>query len=217
MMKISGALLSLAVVAAAGQTAQLPTDKPVQMVTPVFHQLVLFSLPPTFQLAAPEQVNATMYLHEIPLRGETVEHWTQLVTITGFNGMAANPNAAPDRLAGKLAGGFRKSCPQTFGYKILPPGTLPIAGSYAVLAGCGSVADLGGRPGAMHSETALILAIKGSQDVYTVQWAERTAAVSGPPVFYVAKWMRRLQTMEPIKVCTRVPGEKAPYPSCLKQ
>ncbi len=75
---------------------------------------------------------------------------------------------------------------------------------------CGTAGD-GSKS---HSEAALIVAIKGEQDYYTIQWAERGAAQATPLTFDVQHWLGRLRQLMPIFLCARIPGDKAPYPSC---
>jgi hypothetical protein len=82
--------------------------------------------------------------------------------------------------------------------------------AFVGVAGCGKV----GRGAHVGSEAALIVVIKGSTDIYTVQWAERGPA-SGKPDVEHARWNDRLTRLAPIKLCPIVPGEQAPYPSCL--
>ena len=61
----------------------------------------------------------------------------------------------------------------------------------------------------------LIIAIKGERDYYTIQWAERSGASTTPIQFDEKKWMERLKRLTPVKLCPIVPGETAPYPSCV--
>jgi hypothetical protein len=82
--------------------------------------------------------------------------------------------------------------------------------AFVSVVGCGKVGDSAD----VRSETALIVAIKGSADIYTVQWAERGAPSPKADVENV-KWQERLRQLGPLHVCAIVPGEKAPYPSCL--
>jgi len=78
--------------------------------------------------------------------------------------------------------------------------------------GCGSV-DSGP---ARHSETALLIAIKGTSDYYTIQWAERGQATDKPPIDD-EKWSARLRELRPVDLCPIVAGEAAPYPSCVNK
>jgi hypothetical protein len=57
--------------------------------------------------------------------------------------------------------------------------------------------------------------VKGAADAYTVQWAERAAASDA--AIDEAVWRGRLHELMPIRLCAIVPGEAAPYPSCLAQ
>ena len=81
----------------------------------------------------------------------------------------------------------------------------------AAVASCGEVNSSG------HSETALIVAVQGAADAYTIQWAERTMPAAASPAIDEAKWRERLHQLMPIRLCAIVPGEAAPYPSCLQQ
>ena len=83
------------------------------------------------------------------------------------------------------------------------------AATFAVVVGCGKIGETAKR-----SETTLIIAIKGSADLYTVQWAERGAVAEKADVNN-AKWLERLQKLAPLRVCPIVPGEAPPYPSCV--
>ena len=71
--------------------------------------------------------------------------------------------------------------------------------------------------GGAHSESALLVAIKGTADSYTIQWAERGPASARPMTFDDAMWKERFNKLGPIKLCPIKPGEAAPYPSCVDQ
>lgn len=178
-------------------------------ISPIFSQLVAFSMPQTFVVIG-ENTKDVSYIREAVLKGETADHWTQMITVTGAKGMVANPKVSPQLFAASIAGGFKTACPDTFSVKGLGPIKFGEQDGFAALASCGSVVSAPDK----HSETALIIAIKGSADYYTLQWAERTPA-SGKPVIDEAKWLERLRLLQPIHICPIVPGEAAPYPSCV--
>ena len=92
-----------------------PKGGPISMtaISPIFGELVAFSLPANFRTVH-ENSNANNYIREAVLAGETVQRWTQMITVTGHKGMAANPAAMPQRFANLIAGGFNKACPETF-------------------------------------------------------------------------------------------------------
>lgn len=104
------------------------------------------------------------------------------------------------------------ACPDTFVAKGLGPAKFGDQDGYFALASCGSVEAAPDK----HSETAIIVVVKGSVDYYTLQWAERTPS-SGKPVIDEAKWLERLHQLQPIRLCPIVPGEAAPYPSCVSK
>lgn len=180
-------------------------------ISPIFGQLVRFSFPRAFVVIG-ENTNGPSYIREAVQKGETVNHWTQMITVTGAKGAAANPNVSPESVAAGIAGGFKSACPDTFAAKGVGPAKFGDQDGYIALASCGSVVTAPDK----HSETALIVAIKGSADYYTLQWAERTPAF-GKPVLDEAKWLDRLQQLQPIRLCPIVFGEAAPYPSCVNR
>jgi hypothetical protein len=180
------------------------------VISPVFGQLVRFSMPANFA-AVSESTKDTFYIREAVLKGETVKQWSQMITITGARGQAEAANFSPQGLAGVIAGGFKRACPESFVAKGLGATKFGDHEAYAAVAGCGRVGADG------HSETALIIAVKGSSDAYTIQWAERAAQASSGRDIDEAKWQGRLRELMPIRLCAIVPGEAAPYPSCLQQ
>ena len=180
------------------------------VISPVFGQLVRFSMPANFA-AVSESTRDTFYIREAVLKGETVKQWSQMITITGAKGQAEADTFSPQGLAGVIAGGFKRACPDSFVAQGLGATKFGAHEAYAAVAGCGKVGADG------HSETALIIAVKGSSDAYTIQWAERTAQASSARDIDEAKWQERLRELMPIRLCAIVPGEAAPYPSCLRQ
>lgn len=59
--------------------------------------------------------------------------------------------------------------------------------------------------------------VKGTQDYYSIQWAERGPAQAIRVVFDEQHWLARLKELMPVVLCDRVTGEKAPYPSCVSR
>jgi hypothetical protein len=209
----SAALVLLLPWLAAGPTSaqQAKGTAAFTAISPIFGQLLAFSQPSNF-VPGSEKANAANYIRESIPRGETINRWTQMITVTGAKGAAANSAISPALFAGYIADGFRKACPETFSAVSL--GETEIAGhkGFAAVAGCGIV-DTGGSK---RSETALIIAIRGESDYYTIQWAEREQASRQPPTIDKTVWMKRLRQLGPIRLCPIVPGEKAPYPSCAR-
>ena len=183
----------------------------LKVISPIFGQLVTFSMPSAFVVVG-ENTNGPSYIREAVLKGETASRWTQMITVTGAKGLVANPKVSPETFAASIAGGFKAACPDTFAVKGVGPAKFGDHDGYVALASCGSVVSAPDK----HSETALVVAVKGSADYYTLQWAERTPS-SGKPVIDEAKWLERLHQLQPIRLCPIVPNEAAPYPSCVNK
>ncbi len=185
---------------------------PLTTVSPIFGELVAFRMPGNFKIVT-EEVKGAFYIREAVLKNETAFHWSQMITVTGAKGLAGNPNLNPRKMAEQIVTGFKPACPTTFSEQSL--GALTISGhdGYATLASCGTVQN----GGYTHSEAALLIFIKGAQDYYTLQWAERGAATEASADLSDARWQDRLKTLNPILICKRVAGEPPPYPSCIQQ
>lgn len=181
-------------------------------ISPIFGQLVAFTQPPGF-VPAFEQPTADRYIREVVLKDETAEDWTQMITVTGAKGLAADPEATPKSFASRIVGGFERACPDTFAATVLSETDIGDHDAFAAVASCGTVGSGGGA----HSETALIVAIKGASDYYTIQWAERAEASADALTIDAETWKDRLDELSPIRLCAIVPGERAPYPSCVDQ
>ncbi|GAA6143241.1 hypothetical protein NBRC116584_30590 [Hydrogenophaga sp. 5NK40-0174] len=212
-------LLALALVPAVlsavnpvGATSATPAAKAQKMATmvmPIYHQLVAFRAPLTFQVVHSND-NGQSFIQEAIPRGESLDNWSQMITVTGAKGMATQPRATPRLLAEMIAGGYQKACPSTFRATKVNEGKLTGGDAFTVLVGCGEVRS-GAKP---VSEVALITTIKGEQDMYTVQWSQRGPTTTADKLFEQANWLQRLSALMPIKVCQRIPNEPAPYPSC---
>jgi len=182
----------------------------VKTISPIFGQLVMFSLPKGFTTIF-EDAKSNNYIRESVLSGESTKKWSEMITITGVKGLASNPNVTPQAFANGTAGGFKKACPTSFNGTALGAFKLGSFDASAAVISCG-VASANGDP---YSESTLLIVIKGESDYYTIQWAERSEASLTPIMFDQAKWMARLKKLAPIKLCPIVPGESAPYPSCV--
>lgn len=203
------ALLTSAVLAQQTVTAGVA----VVEIAPIFHQLVAFNAPANLTRVS-EHTTDKFYIREAVAQKETVDQWTQMLTVTGARGLAHISGMTPMRMSQSMAAGYKKSCPDTFAVRGV--GNMTISGqpAYLLFVGCGSVEDAQGAPGALHSEAAMIVVIAGDEDYYTIQLAERGAPTK-TLVFDDAVWKPRYQALQPIHICPIVTGEKAPYPSCV--
>src|SRR6185312_13467211 len=183
---------------------------PTTMTAPILGQIVSFSLPAGFTLQK-EDSNGTQYFRGAFLKGETADTWSQMITITGAKNADIDPTKSAQFIAANIAGDIRKHCPDTFSVKPMGPTKIDGQDAFVAVASCGKV-----QTGASeHSETALMITIKSAQAIYTIQWAERTPSNAENLTIDENKWKGRLEKLVPIHVCPIVPGEKAPYPSCV--
>lgn len=192
-------------------TAQAQAPQLFRVISPIFGQLVSFAMPSHFS-AVFENTKGGHYIREAVLKGETPERWTQMITVTGEKGVTLTPGASPEKFAGSIAGGFKSACPDSFAARSLGAMTFGRFEGFVAVIGCGRV-DSGPT---RHSETALLVTLKGTTDYYTIQWAERGAESDEPPV-NDERWQTRLRALSPIELCPIAAGEAAPYPSCVSK
>ena len=110
---------------ASAASAQAQAPAAFTAISPVFGQLVAFSMPSGFVVVS-ENANGLNYIREAVLRGETVDRWTQMITVTGVKGLAGNPKVSPESFAGSIAGGFKAACPDSFTAKGFCPGVASV-------------------------------------------------------------------------------------------
>jgi hypothetical protein len=108
------------------------------MISPIFSQLVMLSFPKGFKTVF-EHTNGKQYTREAVLEGETVDQWTQMITVTGAKGLAANRNLTAQSFVERIASGFKGACPDTYSAEAV--GAMKFSGrdAFVILAGCGSI------------------------------------------------------------------------------
>lgn len=178
-------------------------------ISPIYSQLLRFSLPRGF-VTRFEQTNGDSYLREAVPAAETVENWTQMLTVTGARNLALRP-LTPKQFAEGMAGGFQRKCPESFSARSIGDGKIGGFEAMVIVASCGTSPTTHGTT----SETAMLVVIRGQQDFYTIQWAERSARSASPMQIDAKKWDERLHQLTPIKLCPIVRDERPPYASCL--
>jgi hypothetical protein len=211
--RLAKRLFALSTIALLGGSLSLAqTTAAPRLATPVFSQLVMFSLPPEFKSAKAtyEKNSGSFYLREQVPEGESLARWSRMIILSGTRGLAANPEATPQRLLARMTLDFQRNCPDTFSTNA--PGEQKIDGydAYEVIVSCGRVQS----DKQVYGVSAVMLTVKGAHDFYTLQWTERGRDSAQAPTIDNAYWARQLARLTPIRLCPIVPGESAPYPSC---
>jgi len=179
----------------------------VTMVAPIFSQIVAAPLPAGFQLVF-EKANPATYILEAVPTGQTVEAWTEMLTLTGAQDKAGAAGVAMG-YANLLADGYRAACPDHFVAEALEPPPVPGATElFAAFLGCTAI------PGTQ-AEAMVVLVMAGRRDIYTLQWAARADTTAGPVPYDLNDWTPRLARLAArARICDVVAGEAPPYPSC---
>lgn len=209
------AFIAVTLLALSPSLAGAADPRPARMVIPVYSELVTLSAPQGFSSKF-ENAQGPHYIHELVPNGETVESWTEMVTISGYQGLSSKADLTPQIFTGGIAAGFQRACPNTFAATNVGITKVDGHDAFGAVISCGSIGSIEGD-GKLHSESALIIVIKGTADYYTVQWADRGPASATAIGFDAPKWSDRARQLAPIGFCPVVPGEKAPYPSCTNR
>ena len=193
--------LSVFVMAGLLATALPANAQEVTATARVYDRIAAFALPEGF-VGAYENEGGGSYLLEFVPQGESVEGWSEMITLSGAKGLAVQMPAPLD-VAAAIGAGFRESCPES--YRGSDEGVQQVAGgdaAHLVLFSCGAAGA--------ETESALILVVISGEDVFTLQWAERGAAVPPDPDI----WLPRFDTVLSLRLCPVIEGEEPPYPSC---
>jgi hypothetical protein len=179
-------------------------------IAPVFSQLVTMPIPVGFQSIF-EDASTTNYIHEAVPLGETVNDWSQMITLlAGADLVTGQPADDAVAMAEGFAGNYSSACPATMSAVALD--APPVPGAVATFAGYISCGDTGGG----QSESMVFVVMVGAQDVYALQWAARGPASAAPLGYDPGTWTPRLQELvATARLCDPVAGEAPPYPSCL--
>ena len=212
-MRFALAAAGLFLLGSALAAAESTAEPQMRAQSPVFHQLVVFTLPPEFKStkATSERTNGAFYLREQVPEGETLGRWSRMISLSGTRDLASNPNATPQAMLARMTSGFERNCPDTFSSAAPGPQTVDGYTAYEVIVSCGHVQS--GKDA--YSESAIMLTIKGSADYSTLQWVERGRDSAHPLTVDVAYWTRQFARLSPIRLCPLVPGEASPSPSCV--
>lgn len=209
----SGTLLG-PVVAAALLAGAMPVlaQQATRATAPVYGHVVVFAMPAGFEPAYEDEQNGRYILELVP-QGESVQDWSQMVTLTGAQGlqaaMAMEPKALVDWGLDEIAAGYQGACANPIIAEVFndapPPGSAD--GALAHL-GCPMVTATG------QSEQMMFWVTVAGDDLYTLQWAERGPGVETME-FDPPRWFDRFDLMKQMALCLPQAGEAAPYPSCL--
>ena len=104
-LKFVTAVTACCLAASAPAFAQMPKmdlPLPVTAISPIFSQLVRFTMPSNFTVVF-ENTNGPSYIREAVPKGETTEQWTQMITVSGARD-AATKQFTPQGWAERMAG-----------------------------------------------------------------------------------------------------------------
>lgn len=198
--RVIGAAASIALLA--GAVAAQDTTATAQ----VYSRITAFAVPLGFVGVYEHEENGS-YLLELVPEGQTVEDWSEMITLSGAEGIAAQMPVPLD-MAYAIGAGYQESCPDTYSGSDEGKQNIPGAeAAHLVMFSCG---DGGG-----YSESAMILVAVSGEDIFTLQWAERAAMVPGQMQHNPEVWLPRMASLLSLRLCPVVAGEEPPYPSCL--
>lgn len=190
----------------------LKNAKSYTNVSPVYGQIVAFSMPSNFKSAF-EKTNGPNYIREAVPSGESAKSWTQMITLTAVKGLSSNMNVTPQKFVESFAGGYKRACPESFSAKAISQAKIDGNDAFTAVVSCGTSPTSSGHT----SEAMIIAAVKGMEDYYTLQWAIQGTASSTALEIDSNAWIDRFKLLMPFKLCKIVTGETMPFPSCVER
>lgn len=182
--------------------------RPISVVIPIFSQVLKIPLPAVF-MPVSEKTEGPFYIWKAVLPGESLQKRSQMLGVMGAKGMT---NVLPEMAAQPVVDAYRQKCPDTFSSKPMGIDKIDKSNAYGILFGCGTASTLGNP----YSQTQLLIAIQGERDHFLIQWTELGQA-SKTPIEFDASWAERFKSLMQVRLCPRIPGEPAPYASCLQR
>jgi hypothetical protein len=182
----------------------IPTNvKSVTTSTPIFSQVVVFGLPSGWK-PAHENATETNYIMEFIPKDQTLQVWSDMITVQGFRNLAQNPKATPVAFLSVLAGRVKQTCGEQFVVHSLGDRKIDSFDAHAAIMGCASMQAPAFGAKAGQGEIAFYIAIKGTNDLYLVHRAMRGNAFdkNNPPMA-PANAEGILRSLQPIKICER--------------
>jgi hypothetical protein len=153
---------------------------------------LLVAMPPGYKTDFHTERN-NMVMSEMVPSNETVDHWTEMVTVQIFHGLKAEP----EKFRTLLQERWSAACPGASGAEV----TSTVENGYPVLVW---LLDCPKNPGTGKPELTWFKAIAGNDSFYLVQKAFKF----DPTKEQVGTWMHYLKTVE---VCdTRIPARACP-------
>lgn len=180
---------------------------------PIYSQAVMVAIPKGWK-AAHEEARGPNYIFEAIPDGESLEAWTEMLTVQGFKGLARNPQATPEALTKSLARMVVNSCGRNTTFESLGHTTVDTFDAYAAIIGCAALPQSvsGAREG--QGEIAYYLVVKGREDLYLIHRAIRGPAfdTNAPPIS--SDNAGRIEaSLQPVKLCDR----DEPKPACWER
>src|ERR1700683_1241169 len=88
-------------------------DATFTAVTPIFSQVIALEYPTQFKMVN-EEAKGGSYIQESVKAGDTVDRWSEMITVTGRQGAASFPQASAKSFVLNIFKNFQSACPTTF-------------------------------------------------------------------------------------------------------
>lgn len=186
----------------------------VYMSVPVFDQTVHFGLPEGWRLALEKSATRDSYVVEFIPRGESLQRWSLMVTLLGFEGAAARDRFTVEEFVRSIATGVARRCGDQTVFAPLGPTRVDDFDAFEAIIGCARFDRPQQGAGAGQGEIAYYLIMVAGEDVYVLQHARRGDAFdkNDPPISRADVPAIR-ESLSPIRLC----GESDKFLSCHEQ
>ncbi|HPF77643.1 MAG TPA: hypothetical protein PLF01_00005 [Alphaproteobacteria bacterium] len=178
---------------------------------PIYNQKVEFNIPKNWKPVS-ENVDGGHYIMELIPENESLENWTKMFTVQGFQGAASK--ISPKDFLLQLSAMYKGLCGDNAVFELAGNRTISEFESQQAIIGCANAPEnnpVGLKKGM--GEVAYFVAVKGTQDIYIFHKSIRSQgfAPQNSPITKENGW-DFISDFMPIKLCNK----KSAFNECLK-
>lgn len=163
----------------------------------IYEQVMSFTWPKGFTISSRSE-KAGAFTQAFKLTGEEDEAWTQKILLTGMQGASIKAQDPIQLMSNLIKMTYKNGCPKHF--SATDVGEMKIQtgqSAFVFMVGCGITKPI--EQSDRDKMLVMAVVIKGSADIYAIQWIERSSTEKVPPTAW-AVWRARLDSILPIQL-----------------
>lgn len=171
-------------------------DKP-PLVIKIYSQILSFSWPKGFTLGSRSEKEGA-FSQVLKVVGESDDGWKQRILITGMQDASVKEKDPVKLVSDLVKFSYKSGCPKS--YSVTDVGEMKLdtgQRAFVFMVGCGIT--IPAENSEKNKMMTMAVVVKGSADVYSMLWSERSNTDEVPPLAWPV-WRRRLDSLLPIQI-----------------